>query len=88
MRRLAYSDSLNPIMNLLLLIIKKGLFINFPSFDNSSTIFSFDKSLILKSRALKLFPLVLNIFFLSGENSIKANSKIFFEGGSITISIN
>ena len=37
---------MNPSKNLLPLIIKNGLFINFPSFDNSSIIFSLDKSLI------------------------------------------
>ena len=82
-----YSDSLNPRINLLSLIIKNGLFINFPSFDNSSIIFFFVKSKISKSIDLKLLPLVLNIFFTSNENCIKASSKNSFEGGSFTISI-
>ena len=63
-----YSSALNPSIKLLSLIIKNGLFTNFPSFDNSSTISFFVKSRISKFIDLKLLPLVLNIFFLSNEN--------------------
>ena len=37
---------------------------------------------------LKLFPLVLNNFFLFEENCSNANSKNFFSGVSFTMSIN
>ena len=82
-----YSGSLNPRINLLSLITKKGLFINFPSFSNSSIILLFVKSCISTSIDLKLLPLVLNIFLISDENCTKASSKKFFEGGSFVISI-
>ena len=84
----AYSESSNPSINLLSLIIKNGLFINFLSFDNSSIIFLFVKSKISKLIDLKLLPLVFKIFFISYENCIKASSKNSFESGSLTIFIN